>query len=147
MPRRKIGTSLPVTVVATTGMAAAGGAGAAAAAGGTFRTYNKPPPPAAATTRTASPILRLRFTVVVSVVRQWPQGLAELPAGLALLDGFGPATGAGVLMPVPPSSVDPSGIPTLPIDDVGGRIDDGGWLSAQESGALPESPQASNSGG
>ncbi|MGT2441157.1 hypothetical protein ACU4GH_41150 [Bradyrhizobium betae] len=57
----------------------------------------------------------------------------------------GPGTGTNELIPAPPSSVDPSGIPTRPTVDVeGGKAD---WVVkpfVQPSDELPESPPPSN---
>jgi len=67
-----------------------------------------------------------------------------LLAGLTLLKRPGPATGAAGLMPAPPISVAPKGIPTRPIDDGVGSGDEIFRLSAQESGVAPEIPPPSN---
>ncbi|WP_199763025.1 MULTISPECIES: hypothetical protein [Bradyrhizobium] len=57
----------------------------------------------------------------------------------------GPGTGTNGLIPAPPSSVDPSGIPTRPTVDVeGGKAD---WVVmpfGQPGDELPESPPPSN---
>jgi hypothetical protein len=67
-----------------------------------------------------------------------------LLAGLTLLERPGPATGAAGLMPAPPISVAPKGIPARPIDEGEGRGDEILRLSAQESDVVPEIPPPSN---
>jgi hypothetical protein len=67
--------------------------------------------------------------------------------GLAPFGGFGAATGAAALRPGPPSSVAPSGIRVLPIDD----DDDSEGVPAEAAPVVqrlevpPESPPPSNS--
>jgi hypothetical protein len=93
-------------------------------------------------------MMMLRFTVLFLCAS--PQGLPGLVivdvllAGLTLLDGLRPATGATGLRPAPPISVAPRGIPTGPIDEGEGSGDEILRLSAQESDALPEIPPPSN---
>ncbi|WP_199580982.1 hypothetical protein [Bradyrhizobium sp. MOS003] len=64
---------------------------------------------------------------------------------LVLPTELGPGTGTNELIPAPPNSVDPSGIPTRPTVDVeGGKAD---WVVkpfGQPSDELPESPPPSN---
>jgi hypothetical protein len=50
------------------------------------------------------------------------RGISELITGA---EEFGLRAADGGLRPPPPSSVDPSGIPTMPTDDPGGLRDDG----------------------
>jgi hypothetical protein len=74
----------------------------------------------------------------------WLQGFPGFVIALVLSGGPGAATGADGLMPAPPSSVEPSGIPTRPAEDGEGKGETSGWLSAQESCELLESPPPSN---
>jgi hypothetical protein len=71
--------------------------------------------------------------------------LPEPTAELALAGRFEPGTGTVGLIPAPPSSVEPKGIPTRPTKDDEGRADGGIRLSVQESDVPPESPPPSNS--
>ena len=56
----------------------------------------------------------------------------------------GPATGTDGLIPAPPISVAPSGIPTRPTVDVEGRDDGATLLPAQLVDEVPDSPPPSN---
>ncbi len=71
------------------------------------------------------------------------RGVSELVTGA---DGFGLRATDGGLRPPPPSSVEPSGIPTMPTDDPG-PMDEakGGDAAAQVPGALALIPPPSKS--
>jgi hypothetical protein len=71
------------------------------------------------------------------------RGVSELVTGA---DGFGLRATDGGLRPPPPSSVEPSGIPTMPTDDPG-PMDEakGGDAAAQGPGALALMPPPSKS--
>ncbi|MGY4409341.1 hypothetical protein ACVWW4_001077 [Bradyrhizobium sp. LB7.1] len=56
----------------------------------------------------------------------------------------GPATGTGGLIPAPPISVAPSGIPTRPTVDVEGRDETAAVLPAQLVDEVPDNPPPSN---
>ena len=62
----------------------------------------------------------------------------------ALPEEIGPGTGSDGLIPAPPSSLAPSGIPTRPTVDGELRGDAGAPVVAQEGDALAESPPPSN---
>lgn len=66
-----------------------------------------------------------------------------LPDGSTPLDRPGPATGAAGLIPAPPISVAPRGIPMRPIDEGEGSGDEILRLSAQESDEVPDIPPPS----
>jgi hypothetical protein len=56
----------------------------------------------------------------------------------------GPGTGTDGLIPAPPISVEPSGIPTRPTVDVEGRGEAAAVLPAQLVDEVPDSPPPSN---
>ncbi|WP_354160346.1 MULTISPECIES: hypothetical protein [unclassified Bradyrhizobium] len=58
--------------------------------------------------------------------------------------GVGPATGTDGLIPAPPISVAPSGIPTRPTVDVEGRDGTAAVLPAQVVDEVPDNPPPSN---
>jgi hypothetical protein len=57
---------------------------------------------------------------------------------------LGPGTGTVGLIPAPPISVEPSGIPTRPTVDVEGRDETAAVLPAQLVDEVPDSPPPSN---
>jgi hypothetical protein len=58
--------------------------------------------------------------------------------------GVGPGTGTDGLIPAPPISVEPSGIPTRPTVDVEGRDETAAVLPVQLVDEVPDSPPPSN---
>jgi hypothetical protein len=90
-----------------------------------------------------SPMMMLRL-MSCFLREAWLQGFPGLLIEPAPAGGFGAATGAAELMPAPPSSVTPSGIPARPAREGEGRGDGILALSAQESCAFPENPPPSN---
>ncbi|WP_228747885.1 hypothetical protein [Bradyrhizobium sp. BR 10289] len=70
--------------------------------------------------------------------------MPEPPIGSVPTVDVGPGTGTIGLSPAPPISVEPSGIPTRPTVDAGGRDEAASVVPAQLLDEVPDSPPPSN---
>jgi hypothetical protein len=100
-----------------------------------------------------TPVWVVGHGAVLWVVESGADGLESVGKGVSVMagaDAFGLRATDGGLKPPPPSSVEPSGIPTMPTDDPGpideARGGDAVADAAQGPGALAAIPPPSNGG-